>query len=138
MSRWSLDGLSQLLLGVSVDKDCTISDWESVPLSNPQIRYAAVDGLVVLVVHDILQNLHENGGCSSKVVTWNVDVNGRAQRKKVCGKLGSLVHCIGNVDDEDAEDEDADVAGPKRDFALQVLENHGIQVRRSRSRLVQE
>ena len=102
--------MSQLLLGVSVDKDCTISDWESVPLSNPQIRYAAVDGLVVLVVHDILQNLHENGGCSSKVVTWNVDVNGRAQRKKVCGKLGSLVHCIGNVDDEDAEDEDADVA----------------------------
>eukprot|EP00116_Pleurobrachia_bachei_P001333 sb/3461595/ len=56
-----LSGLCKLLLGGELDKTCQISNWESRPLSADQIRYAALDSLVLHHLHTVLLEMFPAG-----------------------------------------------------------------------------
>jgi DNA polymerase-1 len=70
---FSLKGVCERYLGITLDKNLQKSDWSADALSDEQLRYAAIDAAILLPLHQILMQEAENAG-----VTIPVDIENRA------------------------------------------------------------
>ncbi|KAL2631028.1 hypothetical protein R1flu_015714 [Riccia fluitans] len=61
-TKGGLSGLTKLAVGGSLDKRARMSDWEKRPLTEKQLRYAALDAAVLVSIFEYLQTAPDSDG----------------------------------------------------------------------------
>ncbi|KAK3286991.1 hypothetical protein CYMTET_5483 [Cymbomonas tetramitiformis] len=78
-----LSGLAELCLGMPLDKNVRMSNWEQRPLQAAQIRYAALDAVCLLPIYDDL--LARSPPRGAKYVPYTYTGNSHAREVKQAG-----------------------------------------------------
>lgn len=80
------------MLGKPLDKSMQVSDWEARPLTERQIRYAALDAHAVLALHDAFQAALQPGPyqrlVAAKSYTYTANNSGGQRRQRRVSRDG--------------------------------------------------
>lgn len=76
-----LAALVESVLGSPLDKRDRISDWDKRPLSENQLKYAALDAYVLIDVFDKLEAMADDSG--TKEDFWEVALTLMKNRNKI-------------------------------------------------------